>query len=87
MFVDRLSVCVRFLTQYKCVYERDVKCQVKMSHNSGSLAPAPPSPDKDEVPFIIQSGGGGKKNDEIGLVSFTFVWTNTMVTTKRTRQS
>uniref|UniRef100_A0A8C4E0Z0 SPT20 homolog, SAGA complex component n=1 Tax=Dicentrarchus labrax TaxID=13489 RepID=A0A8C4E0Z0_DICLA len=26
----------RFLTQYKGVYERDVKCQVKMSHNSGS---------------------------------------------------
>lgn len=22
--------------QYKEVYERDVKCQVKMSHNSGS---------------------------------------------------
>ncbi|XP_061608321.1 transcription factor SPT20 homolog isoform X3 [Phyllopteryx taeniolatus] len=38
----------RFLAQYKCVYERDVKCQVKMSHNSGSLAPAPPSPSKDE---------------------------------------
>ncbi|XP_061155017.1 transcription factor SPT20 homolog isoform X5 [Syngnathus typhle] len=38
----------RFLAQYKCVYERDVKCQVKMSHNSGSLAPAPPSPCKDE---------------------------------------
>ncbi|XP_051973414.1 transcription factor SPT20 homolog isoform X1 [Xyrauchen texanus] len=26
----------RFLTQYKEVYERDVKCQVKMFHNSGS---------------------------------------------------
>uniref|UniRef100_A0A673LWB4 Spt20-like SEP domain-containing protein n=1 Tax=Sinocyclocheilus rhinocerous TaxID=307959 RepID=A0A673LWB4_9TELE len=26
----------RFLTQYKEVYERDVKCQVKMLHNSGS---------------------------------------------------
>uniref|UniRef100_A0A672N8P6 SPT20 homolog, SAGA complex component n=1 Tax=Sinocyclocheilus grahami TaxID=75366 RepID=A0A672N8P6_SINGR len=25
----------RFLTQYKEVYERDVKCQVKMLHNSG----------------------------------------------------
>ncbi|CAL8265528.1 unnamed protein product [Merluccius merluccius] len=37
----------RFLTQYKGVYERDVKCAVKMSHNSGSLAPAPPSPSKD----------------------------------------
>ncbi|XP_057676713.1 transcription factor SPT20 homolog [Corythoichthys intestinalis] len=38
----------RFLAQYKCVYERDVKCQVKMSHNSGSLGPPPASPDKDE---------------------------------------
>ncbi|XP_061658894.1 transcription factor SPT20 homolog isoform X1 [Syngnathoides biaculeatus] len=38
----------RFLAQYKCVYERDAKCQVKMSHNSGSLAPAPHSPGKDE---------------------------------------
>ncbi|XP_036380917.1 transcription factor SPT20 homolog isoform X3 [Megalops cyprinoides] len=27
----------RFLNQYKEVYERDVKCQVKMSHNSGSV--------------------------------------------------
>uniref|UniRef100_A0A671PB93 Spt20-like SEP domain-containing protein n=1 Tax=Sinocyclocheilus anshuiensis TaxID=1608454 RepID=A0A671PB93_9TELE len=26
----------QFLTQYKEVYERDVKCQVKMLHNSGS---------------------------------------------------
>ncbi|KAJ7997478.1 hypothetical protein DPEC_G00229430 [Dallia pectoralis] len=25
----------RFLSQYKCVYERDVKCQVKMSRHSG----------------------------------------------------
>ncbi|XP_061903021.1 transcription factor SPT20 homolog isoform X1 [Entelurus aequoreus] len=39
----------RFLTQYKGVYEKDVKCQVKMSHNSGSLAPTPPSPAKDEA--------------------------------------
>ncbi|XP_061103475.1 transcription factor SPT20 homolog isoform X2 [Conger conger] len=28
----------RFLNQYKEVYERDVKCPVKMSHNSGSVA-------------------------------------------------
>ncbi|KAJ8412500.1 hypothetical protein AAFF_G00128360 [Aldrovandia affinis] len=27
----------RFLNQYKEVYERDVKCQVKMTHNSGSM--------------------------------------------------
>lgn len=39
----------RFLDQYKGVYERDVKCQVKMSHNSGSVGQGPPSPSKDEV--------------------------------------
>lgn len=39
----------RFLTQYKGVYERDVNCQVKMSHNSGSVGQGPPSPSKDEV--------------------------------------
>lgn len=39
----------RFLTQYKGVYERDVKCQVKMSHNSGNVGQGPPSPSKDEV--------------------------------------
>ncbi|XP_077447622.1 transcription factor SPT20 homolog isoform X3 [Stigmatopora argus] len=38
----------RFLAQYKCVFERDVKCQVKMSHNSGSSAPPSTSPDEDE---------------------------------------
>uniref|UniRef100_A0A667Y8L6 SPT20 homolog, SAGA complex component n=1 Tax=Myripristis murdjan TaxID=586833 RepID=A0A667Y8L6_9TELE len=38
----------RFLTQYKGVYERDVKCQVKMSHNSGNMGQGPPSPSKDE---------------------------------------
>ncbi|XP_034034168.1 transcription factor SPT20 homolog isoform X2 [Thalassophryne amazonica] len=37
----------RFLNQYKGVYERDVKCQVKMSHNSGSMGQGPPSPSKD----------------------------------------
>lgn len=31
------------------MYERDVKCQVKMSHNSGSVGQGPPSPSKDEV--------------------------------------
>lgn len=31
-----IFLCCRFLTQYKEVYERDVKCQVKMLHNSGS---------------------------------------------------
>ncbi|TNN63511.1 Transcription factor SPT20 [Liparis tanakae] len=39
-----------FLTQYKGVYESDVKCEVKMSHNSGSVGPGPLSPSKDEVP-------------------------------------
>uniref|UniRef100_A0A3Q4B7H0 Spt20-like SEP domain-containing protein n=1 Tax=Mola mola TaxID=94237 RepID=A0A3Q4B7H0_MOLML len=38
-----------FLTQYKGVYERDLKCQVKMSHNSGSVGHGPPSPTKDEL--------------------------------------
>uniref|UniRef100_A0A672N8I9 SPT20 homolog, SAGA complex component n=1 Tax=Sinocyclocheilus grahami TaxID=75366 RepID=A0A672N8I9_SINGR len=33
----------RFLTQYKEVYERDVKCQVKMLHNSGSAGSGPTS--------------------------------------------
>ncbi|XP_030010069.1 transcription factor SPT20 homolog isoform X4 [Sphaeramia orbicularis] len=37
----------RFLTQYKGVYERDVKCQVKMSHNSGNVGQGPPSPSRD----------------------------------------
>ncbi|KAK7925964.1 hypothetical protein WMY93_008274 [Mugilogobius chulae] len=36
-----------FLNQYKGVYERDVKCDVKMSHNSGSVGQGPPSPNKD----------------------------------------
>uniref|UniRef100_A0A8C4E0C3 SPT20 homolog, SAGA complex component n=1 Tax=Dicentrarchus labrax TaxID=13489 RepID=A0A8C4E0C3_DICLA len=42
----------RFLTQYKGVYERDVKCQVKMSHNSGSVGQGPPSPSKDESALV-----------------------------------
>lgn len=37
----------RFLNQYKGVYEKDVKCDVKMSHNSGSVGQGPPSPSKD----------------------------------------
>lgn len=44
-----LCLFYSFLTQYKGVYERDVKCQVKMSHNSGSVGQGPPSPSKDEV--------------------------------------
>uniref|UniRef100_A0A3P8TUS5 SPT20 homolog, SAGA complex component n=1 Tax=Amphiprion percula TaxID=161767 RepID=A0A3P8TUS5_AMPPE len=42
----------RFLTQYKGVYEKDVKCQVKMSHNSGSVGQGPPSPSKDETSLL-----------------------------------
>ncbi|XP_017273687.1 transcription factor SPT20 homolog isoform X1 [Kryptolebias marmoratus] len=53
----------RFLTQYKGVYERDVKCQVKMSHNSGSVGQGPPSPSKDEgdgVSPLVQTSVLGK---------------------------
>ncbi|XP_065819079.1 transcription factor SPT20 homolog isoform X4 [Labrus bergylta] len=53
----------RFLTQYKGVYERDVKCQVKMSHNSGSLGQGPPSPNKDEgdgISPLVQTSVLGK---------------------------
>ncbi|KAM6983994.1 transcription factor SPT20 homolog isoform 4-T4 [Tautogolabrus adspersus] len=53
----------RFLTQYKGVYERDVKCQVKMSHNSGSLGQGPPSPSKDEgdgISPLVQTSVLGK---------------------------
>ncbi|XP_037543883.1 transcription factor SPT20 homolog isoform X1 [Nematolebias whitei] len=53
----------RFLTQYKEVYERDVKCQVKMSHSSGSVGQGPPSPNKDEgdgVSPLVQTTVLGK---------------------------
>ncbi|KAM8897784.1 transcription factor SPT20 homolog isoform 4-T4 [Spinachia spinachia] len=53
----------RFLTQYKGVYESDVKCEVKMSHNSGSVGQGPPSPSKDEgerIPLTSVLGKGGK---------------------------
>ncbi|XP_068187656.1 transcription factor SPT20 homolog isoform X5 [Antennarius striatus] len=53
----------RFLTQYKGVYERDVKCQVKMSHNSGSVGPGPPSPGKEEgegISPLVQTSVLGK---------------------------
>uniref|UniRef100_A0A3Q3M6I5 SPT20 homolog, SAGA complex component n=1 Tax=Mastacembelus armatus TaxID=205130 RepID=A0A3Q3M6I5_9TELE len=53
---DRQSVgpkdADRFLSQYKGVYEREVKCQVKMSHNSGNVGQGPPSPSKDEADGI-----------------------------------
>lgn len=57
MFIRILQILFvfhRFLNQYKGVYERDVKCNVKMSHNSGSVGQGPPSPNKDiEVSFAL----------------------------------
>nr|XP_019963659.1 PREDICTED: transcription factor SPT20 homolog isoform X5 [Paralichthys olivaceus] len=53
----------RFLNQYKGVYEKDVKCQVKMSHNSGSVGQGPPSPSKDEgdgISPLVQTSVLGK---------------------------
>ncbi|XP_047463374.1 transcription factor SPT20 homolog isoform X4 [Mugil cephalus] len=53
----------RFLTQYKGVYERDVKCQVKMSHNSGNVGQGPLSPSKDEgdgISPLVQTSVLGK---------------------------
>ncbi|XP_078121399.1 transcription factor SPT20 homolog isoform X5 [Sander vitreus] len=53
----------RFLNQYKGVYEKDVKCQVKMSHNSGIVGQGPPSPSKDEgdgVSPLVQTSVLGK---------------------------
>uniref|UniRef100_A0A3Q2WGE6 SPT20 homolog, SAGA complex component n=1 Tax=Haplochromis burtoni TaxID=8153 RepID=A0A3Q2WGE6_HAPBU len=53
----------RFLTQYKGVYERDVKCQVKVSHNSGNMGQGPPSPSKDEgdgISPLVQTSLLGK---------------------------
>ncbi|XP_062392411.1 transcription factor SPT20 homolog isoform X2 [Sardina pilchardus] len=55
----------RFLKQYKEVYERDVKCQVKMSHNSGSsVSQGPLSPNReaetDTFSGLVQSSVLGK---------------------------
>ncbi|KAG9351784.1 hypothetical protein JZ751_023035 [Albula glossodonta] len=55
----------RFLNQYKEVYERDVKCQVKMSHNSGSVGAqghVSPSrePEADGFSTLVQSSVLGK---------------------------
>ncbi|KAJ8266681.1 hypothetical protein GJAV_G00133420 [Gymnothorax javanicus] len=58
----------RFLNQYKEVYERDVKCPVKMSHNSGSVAGGqggPSSPGRGELEAdgfstLVQSSVLGK---------------------------
>jgi len=44
---------LRFLTQYKGVYESDVKCEVKMSHNSGNVGQGPLSLSKDEVSTVF----------------------------------
>ncbi|XP_038134731.1 transcription factor SPT20 homolog isoform X2 [Cyprinodon tularosa] len=53
----------RFLTQYKGVYERDVKCEVRMSHNSGNMGQGPPSPSNDEgdgISHLVQTSVLGK---------------------------
>ncbi|XP_035998920.1 transcription factor SPT20 homolog isoform X1 [Fundulus heteroclitus] len=53
----------RFLTQYKGVYEKDVKCEVRMSHNSGNVGQAPPSPSNDEgdgISPLVQTSVLGK---------------------------
>ncbi|XP_030217371.1 transcription factor SPT20 homolog isoform X1 [Gadus morhua] len=52
----------RFLTQYKGVYEKDVKCAVKMSHSSVSLAPPSPSKDTegDGLSAMVQTSVLGK---------------------------
>ncbi|XP_056262848.1 transcription factor SPT20 homolog [Pseudoliparis swirei] len=53
----------RFLTQYKGVYESDVKCEVKMSHNSGNVGQGPLSLSKDEgdgISPLVQSPALGK---------------------------
>ncbi|XP_041725161.1 transcription factor SPT20 homolog isoform X2 [Coregonus clupeaformis] len=51
----------RFLSQYKGVYERDVKCQVKMSHNSGIMGQNQLSPSRetevDGLSALVQSSG------------------------------
>uniref|UniRef100_A0A8K9WYD3 SPT20 homolog, SAGA complex component n=1 Tax=Oncorhynchus mykiss TaxID=8022 RepID=A0A8K9WYD3_ONCMY len=57
-----VCVCVsRFLSQYKGVYESDVKCQVKMSHNSGFVGRNRLSPSReteaDGLSALVQSSG------------------------------
>lgn len=51
----------RFLSQYKGVYERDVKCQVKMSHYSGPVGQGQLSPtgeaEADGLSTLVQSSG------------------------------
>uniref|UniRef100_A0AAZ3QTQ6 Spt20-like SEP domain-containing protein n=1 Tax=Oncorhynchus tshawytscha TaxID=74940 RepID=A0AAZ3QTQ6_ONCTS len=50
-----------FLSQYKGVYESDVKCQVKMSHNSGFVGRNRLSPSReteaDGLSALVQSSG------------------------------
>ncbi|XP_043995956.1 transcription factor SPT20 homolog isoform X12 [Gambusia affinis] len=67
----------RFLTQYKGVYEKDVKCEVRMSHNSGNVGQGPPSPSKDETsvlgkgvkhrppPIKLPSGSGSSSSGNL----------------------
>uniref|UniRef100_A0A6Q2XZG9 Spt20-like SEP domain-containing protein n=1 Tax=Esox lucius TaxID=8010 RepID=A0A6Q2XZG9_ESOLU len=51
----------RFLSQYKGVYERDVKCQVKMSHHSGVVGQNHLSPNREieveGLSTMVQSSG------------------------------
>uniref|UniRef100_A0A3B5LRE2 SPT20 homolog, SAGA complex component n=1 Tax=Xiphophorus couchianus TaxID=32473 RepID=A0A3B5LRE2_9TELE len=48
-FLIGSKIDAEFLTQYKGVYEKDVKCEVRMSHNSGNVGQGPLSPSKDEL--------------------------------------
>uniref|UniRef100_A0A665VM89 SPT20 homolog, SAGA complex component n=1 Tax=Echeneis naucrates TaxID=173247 RepID=A0A665VM89_ECHNA len=53
----------RFLTQYKGVYERDMNCVVKMTHNSVNMGQGPQSPSKDEgdgISPLVQTSVLGK---------------------------
>ncbi|KAJ8256437.1 hypothetical protein COCON_G00185890 [Conger conger] len=53
----------RFLSQYKEVYERDVKCQVKVLHNSegvGNQSPTGPEPETDGLSLLVQPATLGK---------------------------
>uniref|UniRef100_A0A8K9Y666 Spt20-like SEP domain-containing protein n=1 Tax=Oncorhynchus mykiss TaxID=8022 RepID=A0A8K9Y666_ONCMY len=58
-----VCVCVfsRFLSQYKGVYEQDVKCQVKMSRNSGIMGQnqlsASSETEVDGLSALVQSSG------------------------------
>ncbi|XP_064158252.1 transcription factor SPT20 homolog isoform X2 [Anguilla rostrata] len=53
----------RFLSQYKEVYERDVKCQVKVLHSSegaGGQSPTGTEPETDSLSMLVQPSLLGK---------------------------